>query len=113
MNGVIERMAYDMEFKCAVLKYLESGHTQQSVSEKFMISETTLREWKKRLATGEGLAPRIRKRKPKKIEPEKLIQYISEHPNGDVKEISEYFCCTRSAVQKALKRNGLLNTKGK
>ena len=40
--------------------------------------------------------------KPKKIEPEKLRDYVEEHPDAYQKEITEIFGCTGSAIGQTL-----------
>ena len=40
----------------------------------------------------------------KKIDPDKLKEYVEQHPDAYQKEIAREFGCAQSAVQKALKR---------
>ena len=40
----------------------------------------------------------------KKIDPDKLREYVEQHPDAYQKEIAREFGCAQSAVQKALKR---------
>ena len=104
-------MAYDKKFKEQVLKHLSCGHTQEATSKLFGIGTTTIKEWKKRSETGEGLEARIRRRQPKKIDPEKLRAYVAANPDAYEYEIAAEFGCVRSAVQKALKRLGITRKK--
>lgn len=97
-------MSYDKKFKERVLAYIQEGHTQEAASCVFGISTSAIKEWSKRVASGEGLEARTRCRKPKKIEPEKLRVYISVNPDAYIREIAAEFGCARSAVQKALKK---------
>jgi len=104
-------MAYDKKFKQRVLEYLAEGHTQTSASKIFKIGTTTIKEWKKRLGAGESLDAKIRCRKPKKIDPEKLQAYAAANPDAYISEIAAEFGCVRSAVQKALKKLGITRKK--
>ena len=104
-------MAYEKKYRQRVLKYLEAGHTQQATAETFGVSTATIKEWKKRIQTGEGLNVRDRQRRPKKIDPEKLRDYVLANPDAYISEIASEFGCVRSAVQKALKKSGITRKK--
>jgi transposase len=73
-------MAYDIKFKQRVLSYLDKGHSQRETATVFGISRTTLTNWKARVVTGEGLATKVRKRKPKKIPPDTLRAIVAQAP---------------------------------
>jgi transposase len=40
----------------------------------------------------------------KKLDPIKLREYVSDHPDAYLQEIADVFGCVESAVRKALKR---------
>jgi len=40
----------------------------------------------------------------KKINPDKLKDYVAQHPDAYQKEMAREFGCSQSAIQKALKR---------
>ena len=102
---------YEKKFKEKVLIHLQKGHTQAATAELFGIGITTIKEWKKREASGEGLEARKRQNRPKKIDPEKLRAYVTAHPDAYEREIAVEFGCVRSAVQKALKKLGITRKK--
>lgn len=104
-------MAYDKKFKIRVLEYLSEGHTQRETAETFRIGTTTIKEWKKQKEAGGTFAVQARKRKPKKIEPDRLKGYVSAHPDAYLSEIATEFGCVNSAVHKALKRLGITRKK--
>jgi transposase len=104
-------MAYEKKFRQRVLEYMEAGHTQQATAEIFGIGTATIKAWKKRVQTGEGLNVRIRRRNPKKIDPDKLRAYVSANPDAYISEIASEFACARSAVQKALNKLGITRKK--
>jgi transposase len=97
-------MAYEKRFKARVLVYLAQGHSQQKTAALFGIGTTTLKEWKKRTDTGEGLDARIRKRNPKKIVPAHLLAFLAQKPDACLEEIAARFACWPSAVTKALRK---------
>ena len=63
------------------------------------------------MASGEGLEDRIRQRKPKKIDPEKLLAYMAANPDAYEREIAAEFGCVRSSVQKRLAKLGITRKK--
>lgn len=85
-----------------MLSYLDEGHTQQATAKVFGIGTATIKEWKKQKGTTGLLPPKTRKRKPKKIDPEKLIAYIASNPDAYLIEIAEVFNCSIEAIRKAL-----------
>ncbi len=104
-------MSYDKKFKESVLRHLSHGHSQSSTAHLFGIGITTLKEWKKREESGQSLEAKIRVRKPKKIDPDKLREHIANHPDDYLREIAIFFCCTASAVHSALKRLNITRKK--
>ena len=104
-------MAYDKKFKEKVLSHMATGHTQEATAKLFGIGTATIKEWRKRVSSGEGLEARKRQRKPKKIDPARLFSYMAANPDAYESEIAAEFGCVRSAVQKALKRHGITRKK--
>jgi len=97
-------MSYEKSFKERVLTYLAEGHTQAETAKTFGIGTTTIKEWKRRVAANESLEPKIRNRRPKKINPDELKAYVAAHPDAYLPEIALQFNCTGEAVRRALKR---------
>ena len=54
---------------------------------------------------------KIRDRKPKKIYPEKLVEYIKINPDAYLSEIADTFNCSTTAVLKALKKLNITRKK--
>jgi len=104
-------MAYEKQFRQRVLSYMAEGHTQRATAELFGISTTTLKTWRRLIKTGEGLEINPRRRKPFKIDPEKLRAYVSSNPDAYVREIASEFGCVPSAIDKALKKLGITRKK--
>jgi len=100
-------MSYDIKFKQRALSHWDNGHGQRETAKLFAISRTTLINWRQRLSSGEGLAPKTRKRNAKKIPPERLREIIAKTPDAYCGEIAAQFACPYSAVWYALGRLGL------
>jgi transposase len=97
-------MAYSIDYRRRTIEYYHEGHTQEEVSGIFNVCPKTIRDWEARNKTG-SLKPNYPKtRKPRKLPPNELSQYINEHPEAFLEEIGEYFNCSAEAVRKALKK---------
>ena len=100
-------MAYDKKYRTRVLEYILEGHTQEEASYTFKVGTTSIKRWKALYeasgSTGGGYT--VSNRSPKKIDPEKLGAYITEHPDSFLREIALEFSCCNEAVRKALLRN--------
>lgn len=97
-------MAYDIKFKQRVLEYREEGHTFKDTCKTFKISETSLIKWMEKEKEGKLEEVKVRIRKPKKICPQKLVEYINKKPDAYLIEIAQEFNCSTTAVIKALKK---------
>lgn len=97
-------MAYSHDLRIKALDYIEKGGSKEDASRIFGITLRTLFNWIKRKKQG-CLAPnQRRKRKPHKIDDEKLKAYIQEHPDSYLREIAQFFETTITAVFYACKR---------
>lgn len=65
---------------------------------------STIQKWKKQLEVEGNLKNKPLNRGFKKINPEKLQEYIKKHPDAYLKEIAQEFNCSDMAVHYALKR---------
>lgn len=104
-------MSYDIKFKQRVIEYREEGHTFKQTCDTFKISETTLIKWIKKEKEGKLGEVKIRVRKPKKIYPNKLVEYIRKNPDAYLKEIADEFNCSTTALLKALKKLNITRKK--
>ena len=104
-------MSYDIKFKQRVIEYREEGHTFKETCDTFKISETTLMKWIKKEKEGKLGEVKIRVRKPKKIYPNKLVEYIRKNPDAYLAEIADEFNCSTTEVLKALKKLNITRKK--
>ena len=86
------------------MSYLSEGHSYRETATVFGVSTFTLQAWKSQLKETGTLTPKKRKETWRKIDPEKLRQYVDEYPDKYQHEIAEAFGVRLYAIQKALKR---------
>jgi transposase len=94
-------MAYSIDLRKKVLKHREK-HSLRNTSETFGVSVTTILDWEKLLKTNGKLEKRPLNRTFKKIDPEKLAEYILEKPDAYLHEMAEFFNCSEWAISQAL-----------
>ena len=104
-------MSYDIKFKQRAVEYHKEGHTYKETCKVFKISETTLTRWIYKEKEGKLGEVKIQFRKPKKIHPEKLIEYIQKNPDTYLVEIAKDFNCSECAIRKALKKLNITRKK--
>ena len=104
-------MGYDIKFKNRAIEYKNEGHTYKETCKVFKISEMTLTRWIKKEREGKLGKVKIQVRKPKKICPNKLVEYIEVHPDAYLVEIAEEFNCSDVAISKALKKLNITRKK--
>ena len=104
-------MSYDIKFRKRTIEYLESGHTYRETAEIFGISPNTLATWVKKQKERGTLEDPPKKRKPRKIDHQKLQEYLEKHPDAYQSEIAEYFQCKQASVSNYLKRRGYTRKK--
>jgi transposase len=97
-------MSYDEKYRRRALDYWGEGHTKKETAAVFKVGTTTLQMWKSQLKETGKLESKKRRETWRKIDPEKLITYIEEHPDAYLKEIAAHFGCSDTAVIKALCR---------
>jgi transposase len=97
-------MSYDIKIRRQAIKYLNDGNSFKTTSEVFDVSVRTLHNWKSQLNETGKLEPKKRGETWRKIDPERLKDYLSNHPDAYLKEIAEVFNCSDVAILKALRR---------
>jgi len=97
-------MAYDEKYRKRAIEYRKEGHTIEQTGEVFKIGKTTIKKWVKKYAKTGEIKDKPPKRTFKKIDPEKLEEYVEEHPDAFLSEIAKVFSCSDEAVRVRLKK---------
>lgn len=97
-------MSYEIKYRQRVIDYLSEGHTDRDAAAVFKVSTATIWKWKSKLKESGTLAPKKRQGHWRKIDPEKLMKYVDEHPDTYQYEIAAAFGVRLFAIQRALKR---------
>lgn len=97
-------MSYPVKYRERTIEYYKEGHTLKETSQTFQVAISTIQKWKKQLEVEGNLKNKPLNRGFKKIDPEKLQEYIKKHPDAYLKEIAQEFNCSDMAVYYALKR---------
>ena len=104
-------MSYSVDYKRRTIEYRREGNTLEKTHHTFKVSISTIRKWEKQYDSAEGFVSKPRKRSFKKIDPKKLVEYVTQHPDSYLKEIAEVFHCNESAIRQAFKRLGITRKK--
>jgi len=97
-------MSYDVKLRRRAIAYWNDGHTKIETAQVFKVNPDTLQTWKNQLKETGKLEPKTRRETWRKIDPERLKDYLEHHPDAYLKEMAEEFCCSEVAIFKALKR---------
>jgi len=95
-------MTYSVDFREAALAYKQKGHTTPQVCEAFNISKRTYNYWAAQKQKTGNLKPKKHGTRKRKIDPQKLRQYVEQHPDAYLKELAEQFNCQTSSMHNAL-----------
>ena len=97
-------MAYDATFRERALAYWADGHTKQETALVFKVNPDTLQKWKKQYEETGNLESKSRRETWRKIDPDRLVTYLDEHPDSYLREVAEVFNCSDVAILKAMRR---------
>jgi Transposase and inactivated derivatives len=104
-------MSYDKKYRERAIEYLSEGHTIRGTAAVFKVSPFTLQRWKNQLKETGVLESAKRRQTWRKIDPEKLREYVAEHPDAYQYEIAEAFGVRLYSIQNALKILGITRKK--
>lgn len=104
--------AYSLDFRKAVLMYVDEGHTQKEAAALFKITPKCVSKWLKLRVQWKLQAVSV-PRSPHKLFLEPLKEYIDEHPDSTLAEVARHFNCGINAVFKALRKLGYTYKKNK
>ncbi len=91
-------MAYSLDFRKKVLAYCEKTGSITEASAIFQVSRNTIYQWLKlKEKTGE-LHHQVKGTKPRKVDRDKLKNYLETHPDAYLTEIASEFDCHPTAI---------------
>ncbi len=96
--------SYSLDLRERVLKHLETNEDKKAASHLFRVGVATIYRWVARKKEKGHVQPLRRKYAYKKIDDQKLIEYVEAHPNEFLSEISKHFSLTPQTIFYALKR---------
>lgn len=96
--------AYSIDLRERVLSYLEANKDKKAVSDLFQVGIATVYRWVSRKKEKGHIEPIRRKYAYKKIDDQKLIDYVETHPDQFLSEIAAHFNLTPPGIFRALKR---------
>lgn len=95
-------MSYPIIYRKRVIEYRQKGNKLKETSKVFKIAVSTIQRWEKQLKEKGDLENKALNRPFKKINPEKLKEYIRNHPDTYIKEMAETFNYSTTAIIKYL-----------
>ena len=95
---------YSEDLRIRVVEFLEKGHTQKEAAEVFGVSAKSVWIWNKMHKEGKRLIFKFVPRSPHRINHEKLLAYVKEHPDAYLREISAHFSVAVTTIWNALHR---------
>lgn len=102
--GKVMPKSYSVDLRERVLNYLEMNPDKKAASHLFQVGIATIHRWVARKKLTGNVQPLRRKYAYKKIDDEKLIEYVQTHPDHFLSEIAKHFGLTLQAIFYALKR---------
>lgn len=96
--------SYSLDLRERVLNHLEKKNDKKIASELFGVGIATIYRWVNRKKLNGNIEPIRRKYAYKKIDDQKLIEYVDANPDHFLSEIGEHFGLTLQTIFYALKR---------
>lgn len=96
--------SYSVDLRERVLQYLEKNKNREAASRLFQVGIATIYRWLALKKEKGNVEPLSRPYAYKKIDDQKLIDYIEKNPDHFLSEIAKHFNLTVQAVFYALKR---------
>ena len=108
-----EMAGYSEDLRVKVVEFLKKGHTIKETAETFGVSMKSVSIWKKMDKEGKRLVFEFVPRSPHRINHEKLLAYVKEHPDAYLREIAAHFSVGLTTIWNALHRLGVKYKKTK
>lgn len=98
---------YSEDLRIRVVEFVKKGHTIRETAEIFGVSMRAISIWKKMDKEGKRLVFEFVPRSPHRINHEKLLAYVREHPDAYLREIAAHFSVGLTTIWNALHRLGV------
>jgi transposase len=95
-----------LDLRERVIKYLQSGRTQQSASKIFMLNASTVNRWWLRYQREGSYAPRKRLGRAPSLTPSAVENYIKTNPHFKSSDMGKHFGMTSGGAHYWLKKLG-------
>ncbi len=106
--------AYSIDLRQAVISYVEGGGKLSQASKLFGVTTRTIYSWKKRKeSTGDVIPRKTGSPGKRKIDYDKLLEYVKDHPDATLHEMARVFEVWPSAIEKALKKMDVTRKKNR
>lgn len=96
--------SYSVDLRERVLQYLEKNKNRETASLLFQVGIATIYRWISLKKEKGSVEPLRRPYAYKRIDDQKLIDYVEKNPEHFLSEISQHFNLTPQAIFYALKR---------
>lgn len=97
-------MSKSVDLRLSAVLYRLAGHSYPETAEVFHASVSAIRVWVRKYQETGNLSDKPLNRGFKKIDPDKLRDYVKERPDATQREMAQAFHCSNQAISKALKR---------
>lgn len=104
-------MAYSIDFRKKVLGYCERTGSITKASQVFQISRNTIYGWLRLKEGTEKLNHQVKGTKPRKVDKDRLKNYLTDNPDAYLTEIASEFGCHPTTIHYALKFMGYTRKK--
>jgi transposase len=104
-------MGYDKKLRERVFAHVDAVKTQEEVRKMFGLGVNTITQWKKLRAERGSLENRPLERKHKKVDPEKLRNYLEQNPESFDYEAGAEFGCSGEALRQARNKHRITRKK--
>ncbi|MGT2625048.1 IS630 transposase-related protein [Streptococcus thoraltensis] len=104
-------MAYSLDFRKKVLAYCDKTGNISEASAVFQISRNTIYQWLKLKEKTGDLNHQVKGTKPRKVDRDKLKNYLKTHPDAYLTEIASAFGCPSNRYSLRSQIHGIYSKK--
>jgi putative transposase len=97
-------MAHSTDLRERVLDYIEAGHTTKEACQIFRVTRQSIYRWRKLKEETGSVAMKPRTHGAIKLDDQKLLEYVTSHPDLTLKDYAAEFGLTCSGIWRAFKR---------